>query len=53
MTVTWTFLAINGARLTASAGETEDFILGLYAGGTFDFGHLQPWLRGHVATSES
>nr|WP_220789636.1 type II toxin-antitoxin system death-on-curing family toxin [Gluconacetobacter johannae] len=43
--VTWTFLAINGARWTASAGETEDFMLGLYAAGTFDFDHLHPWLR--------
>nr|WP_220790784.1 MULTISPECIES: type II toxin-antitoxin system death-on-curing family toxin [Gluconacetobacter] len=51
--VTWTFLAINGARLTAGAGETEDFILGLYAGGTFDFEHLKPWLRNHVTTSAS
>ncbi|ACI53279.1 death-on-curing family protein (plasmid) [Gluconacetobacter diazotrophicus PA1 5] len=51
--VTWTFLAINGARLTAGAGETEDFILGLYAAGTFDFEHLKPWLRGHVAIIES
>ncbi|NHO34193.1 type II toxin-antitoxin system death-on-curing family toxin [Acetobacter fallax] len=50
--VTWTFLAINGARLTAGAGETEDFILSLYADGTFDFEHLKPWLRDHVATSE-
>ncbi|GCE83512.1 type II toxin-antitoxin system death-on-curing family toxin [Komagataeibacter diospyri] len=51
--VTWTFLAINGACLTAGAGETEDFILGLYAAGTFDFEHLKPWLRGHVAMIES
>ncbi|CAI9122276.1 type II toxin-antitoxin system death-on-curing family toxin [Brytella acorum] len=51
--VIWTFLAINGARLTASAGETENFILGLYAAGTFDCEHLKPWLRSHVATNES
>src|SRR6201993_2874860 len=35
--VTYTFLAINGARLTASAGETETFLLNLYSTGTFNF----------------
>ncbi len=42
---TYTFLAINGARLTASASETEAFILGLHAAGTFNFEHLSRWLR--------
>jgi death-on-curing protein len=46
--VTYTFLAINGARLTANAAETEKFMLSLYAAGTFDFDHLGRWLRGHV-----
>ncbi|MDR2213477.1 MAG: type II toxin-antitoxin system death-on-curing family toxin [Pseudomonadales bacterium] len=46
--VTYTFLAINGARLTASAASTEVFILGLYAAGTFDFEHLNQWLRLNV-----
>ena len=44
----YTFLVINGARLTAGAAETEEFVLGLYAAGTFDFRHLHPWLRAHV-----
>jgi death-on-curing protein len=48
--VTYTFIAINGARLTANAAETEQFILGLYAAGTFEFEHLARWLRGHVIT---
>ena len=46
--VTWTFLALNGARWTATPKETEDFILGLHANGMFDFGHLYPWLQAHV-----
>ncbi|WP_353230341.1 type II toxin-antitoxin system death-on-curing family toxin [Novosphingobium sp.] len=46
--VTYTFLAINGARLKASAAATETFMLGLYTTGTFNFENLAPWLRAHV-----
>ncbi len=46
--VTYTFLVVNGARLTASARETEEFLLGLYAAGTFDFERLSLWLRDNV-----
>jgi death on curing protein len=46
--VTYTFLAINGARLAATAVETQDFVLGLYAAGTFSFEHLNQWLRVNV-----
>ncbi len=46
--VTYTFLAINGARLTADAVQTEAFMLELYADGTFTFDRLAPWLRDHV-----
>jgi len=46
--VMYTFLAINGARLTANAAETEKFMLALYAAGTFEFDHLSRWLRGHA-----
>ena len=46
---TYTFLAINGAWLTADAQETEDFVLGLYEGNQFTFDKLVPWLRAHVA----
>jgi len=45
---TYTFLAINGARLTASAAETYAFISGLYEAGTFGFENLVAWLRSHV-----
>jgi len=42
---TYTFLAINGAQLTADAEETYAFISGLYASGEFSFGKLVLWLR--------
>jgi death-on-curing protein len=46
---TYTFLAINGAQLTADAEETFAFISGLYERGEFDFDHLLPWLRTNVS----
>jgi death on curing protein len=45
---TYTFLAINGARITAGAEETSDFVAGLYAANQFSFDKLVPWLRNHV-----
>ena len=45
---TYTFLAINGIRLTADAQETSVFLLGLYETGRFAFDQLVPWLRAHV-----
>jgi death on curing protein len=45
---TYTFLAINGAQLTADSSRTEKFILGLYGHGDFDFDHLIAWLRKNV-----
>lgn len=48
---TYTFLAINGAQLTADAEETHTFISGLYEAGTFSFDKLVPWLRRYVKTS--
>ena len=46
--VTYTFLAINGAQVTADAEEAYAFVSGLYAGGSFHFGNLGPWLRVNV-----
>ena len=46
---TYTFLIINGARITSDADETFAFISGLYAAGTFDFEHLDEWMRAHVS----
>ena len=45
----YTFLAINGAHITASCEQTEYFVLKLYAAGTFDFKHLNQWLRNNVS----
>jgi death-on-curing protein len=46
---TYTFLAINGARLTADAEETYVFVISLYEANQFSFDKLVPWLRRHVA----
>ena len=48
--VTYTFLAINGAQLTAGSEEAYAFIAGLYEAGTFSFDTLAPWLRRNVKT---
>jgi death-on-curing protein len=45
---TYTFLAINGIRLTAGAEETFAFITDLYPTNGFSFEVLLPWLRRHV-----
>ena len=45
---TYTFLAINGARLAADAQQTYDFVAGLYEKNQFNFDKLVPWLREHV-----
>ena len=44
----YSFLVINGARLTASHEETYDFIAGLYEANQFGFDKLVAWLRNHV-----
>jgi death-on-curing protein len=43
----YTFLAVNGARLTANAQETWSFVAGLYETNQFSFDKLVPWLRNH------
>jgi death-on-curing protein len=45
---TYTFLAINGARLTAEAQETYLFVDTLYEANQFSFDKLVLWLRSHV-----
>jgi death-on-curing protein len=50
--VTYTFLVINRAVLTASAGETEAFVLARYEAGQIDFGQLDRWLRANVEVLE-
>jgi death-on-curing protein len=46
--VTYTFLAINGTRITADADKTYDFIIGLHQTGTFEFKRLAVWLRANT-----
>jgi death-on-curing protein len=46
---TYTFLAINGFRLLATAEETHAFIADLYPTNGFSFEVLVPWLRAAVA----
>jgi death-on-curing protein len=41
----YTFLYINGLRLTASSAQAEGFVLNLYATSTFQFEALNRWLR--------
>ena len=48
---TYTFLAINGARLTADAEKTHAFVIGLYEANQFSFEKLVPWLRRNVEPS--
>jgi len=45
---TYTFLAINGARLIADAQETYDFVAGLYERNQVNFDKLVLWLREHI-----
>lgn len=44
----YTFLAINGFELKADPNETYVFIIGLFEKRSFDFEHLETWLRTHV-----
>ncbi len=46
---TYTFLAINGWRITAEALPTHKFIIGLYETSLFDFEHLTAWLRNNAS----
>lgn len=47
---TYTFLAINGTRITADAEDTFAFINGLYQSGSFAFVQLNAWLRANTTT---
>jgi death-on-curing protein len=46
---TYTFLAINGARITADADNAYVFISGLYEANDFTCEKLVVWLRHNVA----
>ena len=45
---TYTFLAINGKRITAESKQAYAFIAGLYKRNQFRFEELVPWLRNHT-----
>jgi death-on-curing protein len=49
---TYTLLAINGARLTASSSVTQHFVLALYERNQFTFDKLLPWLRKYTVLEE-
>jgi death on curing protein len=46
---TYTFLAINGARITADAESAYPFIARLHEANDFTFENLAAWLRDNVA----
>ena len=50
---TYTFLAINGASLTASDREAYGFVAALYAANQFSFDKLARWLRSHVTQARA
>ena len=45
---TYTFLAINGRRITADADTAFAFISDNLDAGTFEFARLEAWLRAHT-----
>ena len=51
--VMYTFLAINGTRLTADADETYRFISTLYEEKDFSFERLAAWLRENTAPART
>ena len=45
---TFTFLLVNGVKISASADPSYAFISGLHDEGTFEFRRLATWLRQNV-----
>jgi death-on-curing protein len=48
---THTFLKLNGIRLTATASDTETFILSLFEKQAFEYANLEHWLRQHTEST--
>ena len=48
---TFTFLAINGVEVTASADDTWEFLNSCYERGEMNFDNLDRWLRGNTSAS--
>ena len=51
LAVTYTFLAINGTRITADAEDTYASIIDLHETGTFSMDQLAVWLRANVSAN--
>lgn len=49
----YTFLAINGLKITAGAARTYEFINGLHETGEFRFEKLAAWLRRNTELTEA
>ena len=47
ITVTASFLSVNGYQLHFDDREAYDFMIGLYERGEFQFAQLDRWLRAH------
>jgi len=45
------FLRINGWRLQRAPMQIHDELIQMFESGTFDFAHLEPWLRGFAEPS--
>ena len=48
---TFTFLAINGVEITATADDTWQFLSSCYERGEVNFDNLDRWLRGNTSAS--
>lgn len=48
MTVTFTFLIINGYQITAEDDDVWRFMLGLFEKGEFVYANLETWLRANT-----
>ena len=48
LAATYTFLALNGVRFTASSGDLLSFIYSHLEAGTFTKDNLNAWLRGNT-----
>jgi death-on-curing protein len=48
----YTFLGINGIRITADSAQTYVFIVGLYDTNSFGFAQLVAWLRKNTAKDQ-
>jgi death-on-curing protein len=50
ITITASFLRVNGYKLTFDDREAYDFLIALYNAGRFRMAELEQWLREHATT---